>query len=333
MPILTRRRAAHGLAAVALIGVALALTACVSDSAGSAFGTPTATPIGAAPTAVPAATMAQIPRDQPAAIVDGTPISGAQYADVVAQQRTIAALQQQQNPTGTPPTEKQLRIFSIDSLIERKIVNLWGQAHGLVVTPAQVEARYLSFQTQFGGPITFTNALTRYGFTVLTYKALLHDDLLRTKVANIVAPLPASVPQVRARHILVKTKALADRLYAQLVRDPGQFAALAKKYSIDTGSGASGGELGYFGRGQMVPPFEQAAFTQPVGQIGKPVHSQFGYHIIQVEAHRNLPFAQLDSTTQQTYQTRQNTQFAAWIKVQRTKYHVRVLATGLGPGA
>ena len=61
------------------------------------------------------------------------------------------------------------------------------------------------------------------------------------------------------------------------------FATLAQKFSDDTGSGANGGELDFFGRGQMVKEFEDAAFSLPIGQISEPIKSQFGYHIIQVE--------------------------------------------------
>ena len=96
--------------------------------------------------------------------------------------------------------------------------------------------------------------------------------------------------QVRARHILLKTdgtndaevKAKADDLVKQL-REGGDFAALAKQYSDDPGSKENGGDLGLFERGRMVPEFEQAAFTQPLNQIGDPVKTQFGYHIIQVQ--------------------------------------------------
>ena len=98
--------------------------------------------------------------------------------------------------------------------------------------------------------------------------------------------------QVRARHILFEVKpggstdaeALkkATDLVAKL-RAGADFAAMAKQYSDDTGSKQMGGELGPFGRGQMVKPFEDAAFSLPVGKISDPIKSEFGYHIIQVE--------------------------------------------------
>lgn len=87
--------------------------------------------------------------------------------------------------------------------------------------------------------------------------------------------------RVKASHILVKTEEEAKAIIAQL--DNGaDFAQLAKDNSLD-GSAADGGNLGYFGRGQMVAPFEEAAFSQAVGEYSKtPVQSEFGYHIILV---------------------------------------------------
>lgn len=94
--------------------------------------------------------------------------------------------------------------------------------------------------------------------------------------------------EVQARHILVKTKAEAESIIAQL--DKGaDFAALAKKYSTD-GSAADGGELGFFTRDKMVAPFADAAFALKPGQwTEKPVQTQFGWHVIEVEARRQQP--------------------------------------------
>ena len=93
---------------------------------------------------------------------------------------------------------------------------------------------------------------------------------------------PAQPESRQVRHILVKTKAKADQLYAQLQKNPGKFAAFAKKYSIDTGSGAAGGVLpGGALKGRLVKPFEKVAFSIPANEISKPVHTQYGWHIIE----------------------------------------------------
>jgi peptidyl-prolyl cis-trans isomerase D len=95
--------------------------------------------------------------------------------------------------------------------------------------------------------------------------------------------------QVKARHILLKTGEgkddaavlkQAQELVTKL-RGGADFEALAREYSEDPGSKENGGDLGFFGRGSMVPEFEQAAFSLQQNQISDPVKTQFGYHIIQ----------------------------------------------------
>ena len=116
--------------------------------------------------------------------------------------------------------------------------------------------------------------------------------------------------QVKARHILVafkgspaaqqgkpelteeQAKAKAEELRKQIAGG-ASFEELAKKESDDVGSGAQGGDLGEFGRGQMVPEFEKAAFEAKAGDVTPVVRTQFGYHIIKVEEHGSTPFEQV----------------------------------------
>lgn len=81
-----------------------------------------------------------------------------------------------------------------------------------------------------------------------------------------------------------KSRAKAEELYNQLKQKPAAFADLAKQHSQDPGSAAKGGDLGYFGRGAMVKAFEDAVFKLKVGDISAPVESQYGYHIIRLDA-------------------------------------------------
>lgn len=85
-----------------------------------------------------------------------------------------------------------------------------------------------------------------------------------------------------ASHILVKTEAQALDLKKQ-IQEGADFAALAKKHS-SCPSGRSGGALGEFGRGDMVPEFDRVVFGDlPVGQVSEPVKTQFGYHLVKVD--------------------------------------------------
>jgi foldase protein PrsA len=92
------------------------------------------------------------------------------------------------------------------------------------------------------------------------------------------------------------------------------FASVAKQYSIDPGSKDKGGELGTFKRGQMVPAFDKVAFSQPLNVISPPVKSQFGYHIIQVEARTPATKATLASATPRIEETLRQQQEAPLIQ-------------------
>ena len=111
------------------------------------------------------------------------------------------------------------------------------------------------------------------------------DDEVRARYDKEIAAAPP-VNEVHARHILVKTKEEAEAIIKQL--DGGaKFEDIAKEKSSDAGSGANGGDLGYFGPGQMVPEFEKAAFALEPGTYTKePVQTQFGWHVIKVEDKR-----------------------------------------------
>ena len=113
------------------------------------------------------------------------------------------------------------------------------------------------------------------------------EQQLKTRYQDLVKK-KSGAEEVRARHILVKTKAEAEKIIAELGKG-ADFAELAKKYSSDP-NGKSGGDLGYFTHDQMVPPFSDAAFALPVGAITKePVKTEFGWHVIKVEDRRKRP--------------------------------------------
>ena len=84
--------------------------------------------------------------------------------------------------------------------------------------------------------------------------------------------------EIRASHILVKTKDEADKLYEE-IKAGKDFAEVAAEVSMCP-SGQAGGDLGYFGKGMMVKPYEDAAFALEKGELSKPVETQFGWHLI-----------------------------------------------------
>lgn len=89
--------------------------------------------------------------------------------------------------------------------------------------------------------------------------------------------------QASARHILVATEQECNDLKTQIAGG-ADFAALAKQHSKCPSGARSGGDLGTFGKGQMVKEFEDVVFTAPVGEVQGPVKTDFGYHLIEVTA-------------------------------------------------
>jgi parvulin-like peptidyl-prolyl isomerase len=151
----------------------------------------------------------------------------------------------------------------------------------------------------------------QYGISEKTVRTVYEAQLLRKKLRDDIAKdAPHTEEQVWARHILVGTEAEA-KAALQLINQGVNFAEVAKKYSKDTGSGANGGDLGWFGKGAMVAEFEEAAFKLKIGEISEPVKSQFGYHIIQVLGRQELP---LDTSQ---YEQKKDTEFSDWLTTTR----------------
>lgn len=119
--------------------------------------------------------------------------------------------------------------------------------------------------------------------------------------------------QACASHILVETPQKAADIEARLAKGE-DFAAVAKTESKDTGSAQKGGEVGCFYRtSQLVPEFLNAAFSQPVGQVGQPVQTQFGYHVIKVTSRQLAPFDQAKAQVQQAMGAGSGQQLQKWL--------------------
>jgi parvulin-like peptidyl-prolyl isomerase len=178
-------------------------------------------------------------------------------------------------------------------------------------TPVSLESYQKSLQSYL------EQVKTASGFGEADLRALIETDLLRDKLYEAVGKdAPTTAEQVHARHILVRiieaqptptplpadqptptpaadapvTPAPRDEAQAlariievqQKLGAGGDFAQLAEEYSDDTGSVAEGGDLGWFGRGRMVPEFEEAAFSLEPGQLSGPIKTTYGYHLVQV---------------------------------------------------
>jgi parvulin-like peptidyl-prolyl isomerase len=135
---------------------------------------------------------------------------------------------------------------------------------------------------------------------------------------------PGDFVQIKASHILVKSKQLAESLYNR-IKDGEDFADIAKKYSEDDTTKAKGGDLGEFGRGTMVQEFEDAAFALDDGEVSRPVKSIYGWHIIKVFSRKKYNFDDSkDKIVQMIKEKKQQQAFDSVISALKKKYKVTV---------
>ncbi len=155
------------------------------------------------------------------------------------------------------------------------------------VTPSVTPYTIDMFKTQYKD--TLDKLKTDIQFDEKSLRELIKTDILRKKlVADLKAKLPLTQEQVWARHILVADEATAKKVVEELKTNP-DWKIVAAKYSTDQGSKDSGGDIGWFGKGMMVPEFEDAAFKMAIGETSAPIKTQFGWHIVQVLGHETRP--------------------------------------------
>lgn len=128
-------------------------------------------------------------------------------------------------------------------------------------------------------------------------KAAVTEEAMR-KVYDEATKQMADEEEVSARHILVETEDEAKKILSDLKKG-GDFNAIAKDKSKDPGSKENGGDLGFFGKEQMVPEFAEAAYKLNKGQLSEPVKSQFGWHIIRVDDKRKKQAPEFDKVKDQ----------------------------------
>jgi peptidyl-prolyl cis-trans isomerase D len=148
------------------------------------------------------------------------------------------------------------------------------------IEEAQVKAHYDAHHADYRVP-----ERVRAEYLVLSAEALARQDPPTEEEIKAAYEARASQFRVdeqrRASHILVKTKEEAEKILQELKKSPGRLAELAKKHSQDPGSAEKGGDLGWFGRGMMVKPFEEAAFKLGQNEM-QVVESEFGFHVLRV---------------------------------------------------
>lgn len=205
----------------------------------------------------------------------------------------------------------QIRSQVLENLIARELLYQESQKKGIKISQEEINEQLINVKAQFPNEAEFNNALTRMNLTEVSTKEKLERDLaLKKLIEDEVAPKvtvsgseirafydnnPETFKQperVKASHILIKVDPTADAsqkveaqkkidLVKAKLQNGEDFGALAKEYS-EGPSGPKGGDLGYFTRGQMVKPFEDAAFAMKSGEVSGLVETRFGYHLIKV---------------------------------------------------
>ena len=207
----------------------------------------------------------------PAAVDPATVVATIGDETITEGDLTFAAEDMAQDLAQMPPEER--RAFLVRILIDMKVMSKAARDAGMDQTPIFAQRqKYLE-----------ERALRRAYFSE-AIAASITEEAVRAEYDAYAAQFQPE-DEIRASHILVETEEAANDLKAQI--DGGaDFATLAREHSIDPGA-ANGGDLGFFGKGMMVAPFEEAAFAlaEP-GAVSAPVQSQFGWHIIRLEEKR-----------------------------------------------
>ena len=296
----------------------------------------------------------EVPADA-VAVVDGTTISRTTLDDLLARTKKSYTAQKRAFPKAGTSQYQTLQTQAVAYLVQREEYAREAEQLGIKVTDAQIAKKLDEVKKQYfsGSQTKFEKGLKDQGYTEATLREDIRSQLLTegiyNKVTNDVkvtdADVEAYYEKNRAnyavaesrsvRHILVKTKVEADRIYSQL-EGGADFAALAKQSSLDPGSKDQGGKLTVT-RGQTVAPFDKAAFSLKTNQISQPVKTQFGYHVIQplsdVKPGSVTPFAQVKAQikTQLESETK-NTSVDKWVAGVEKEYKDKVqYAAGFEP--
>ena len=239
-----------------------------------------------APDAAPAAPEAPA-QAEAASPVDPQAVLATVGGEDITEADLALAAEELVNELQSVPAD-QRRAFLLTVLIDMKLMAGAARDSGLADT--EDFARRLAYLKD--------QALRREFFNDIV-ETRVTDEAVEAAYEELVADF-APEPEVRARHILVETEEQANDIRDE-IEGGRDFADAAAEYGTD-GTRGTGGDLGYFGAGMMVPQFEEAAFALEVGELSQPVESQFGWHLILLEDRRLSEAPPLDQVRQQVAQ-------------------------------
>ena len=296
----------------------------------------------------------EVPKDA-VAVVDGEKVARSEYQAIINQSKKSYKDQKREFPAAGSQEFQTLKNQVVQFLVQRVEFEQQAEDLEIEVTEKQVDARLEQIKKQyFGGDgKKYEKQLRDQGLSDAQVRKDIRSQILNEKIFNKVTAdvkiddkaisdyyeknqAQYSQPESReVRHILVKTRPEASRIYDQL-KDGADFDALAKKVSLDTGSKANGGKL-TVSRGQTVAPFDMTAFLLENNAISRPIKIEFGFHIIQplkqATAAKVTPLADVkESIRQQLRQTKKNEAMTKWVDDLKKEYEDQVsYAIGFTP--
>jgi parvulin-like peptidyl-prolyl isomerase len=270
------------------------------------------------------------------ATVGGDTISKTQFNFLLDGAKRTYKARKTPFPKAGTTQYKSLQDQAMQYLVQESEYEQKAKDLGVAVTDKDVQARLAQIKKQYfgGSQKKYQAQLKAQGLTEAQIMQDLHAQILSEKLYNkVTADVKVTDADIKAyytshktdysqaasrdvRHILVNNKKLADQLYAQL-KGGADFAKLAKKYSKDPGSAANGGKL-TVSKGQTVPQFDKVAFELKTNELSKPVHTQYGWHIIQalsaVKPAKQTPLKDVQaSIKQQLLQTKKTDAMNKWV--------------------
>jgi peptidyl-prolyl cis-trans isomerase C len=273
--------------------------------------------------------------------------------------RAVAALEARNGGPVPPAQRDQILRGVLDQIVSYRVLVQESRARKVAADDAEVDARMKEIRGQFPSEEAFTQMLASRKTTLEQVRSDIRQDisvqkLIDTEISAKAAVKPEQVTdfyaknpdqftqpeRVRASHILIGVPKGADAAAkteartkaADILKDVKagkDFAALAKEHSQDPGSGQNGGDLGFFQRGQMVGPFNDAAFALAPGAVSDLVETDFGFHIIKVaekQAPRTVPLEEVRPQLEQ-YLERMNReqQTDAFVNALKAKGRIEIL--------
>jgi len=215
---------------------------------------------------------------------------------------------------------KSLKQQVLDQLINDLVIAAEADKRGFKISDNDLNARLAQMVQDAGSLDKLNEYLKTQQLTLADFCNQLRSQILgEAMFNNITAVLPATAEQVRVRHILIATPALAQTVRDQLRRG-GDFAALAKQYSLDEASKSNGGELGWVPRDVLAPEVDAIIFQLPVGTVSDVVTTFYGfeiYHVMEKEKSRALP--------PEIIQNQKQRAFLAWLYAVRETMQIERL--------